>query len=100
MFVVFLKFAANRADAPRHLDGHNAWIRQGFEDGVFLLAGSLVPGGEGTGIGGAVLARGETREELEARVAADPFVKEGVVSAEIHQIAPGRTHEGLAALLA
>lgn len=95
MYVVFLKFAANRADAPRHMDGHNAWIRQGFEDGVFLLAGSLVPG-----VGGAVLVRGEPREALEARVAADPFVKEGVVSAEIHQIAPGRTHEGLAALLA
>lgn len=95
MFVVLLKFAANRAEAPRHMDGHNAWIRQGFEDGVFLLAGSLV-----AGVGGALLARGENREALEARVAADPFVKEGVVSAEIHQIAPGRTHEGLAALLA
>jgi len=95
MFVVLLKFAANRAEAPRHMDGHNAWIRQGFKDGVFLLAGSLVPG-----VGGAILAHGEPREALEARVAADPFVNEGVVSAEIHQIAPGRTHEGLAALLA
>ncbi len=24
--------------------GHNGWIKRGFDDGVFLLAGSLQPG--------------------------------------------------------
>ncbi|WP_428246785.1 YciI family protein [Ferrovibrio sp.] len=93
MFVVTLKFAANKAAAPRLMEGHNAWIRQGFEDGVFLLTGSLNPAA-----GGAVLAHGVTRAEIEARVAADPFVAEQVVSADILEIAPGRLDQRLAFL--
>ncbi len=93
MFVVTLKFAANKAAAPRLMEGHNAWIQQGFEDGVFLLTGSLNPAA-----GGAVLAHGVTRAEIEARVAADPFVAEQVVSADIMEIAPGRLDQRLAFL--
>ena len=95
MYVVLLKFAENRAAAGAHMDGHNAWVAKGFEDGIFLMAGSLKPG-----LGGAVLARGEDRAALEARIAADPFVAEGVVSAEIHEIAPARADERLQALIA
>jgi uncharacterized protein YciI len=93
MFVVTLKFAANKAAAPRLMEGHNAWITKGFEDGVFLLTGSMQPA-----LGGAVLAHGISRTEIEARVAADPFVAEQVVSAEILEIAPGRLDERLAFL--
>lgn len=60
---------------------HNDWIAKGFADGVFMSVGSLVPGE-----GGAVIARGESRADFEARVAADPFVSEGVVKAEIIEI--------------
>lgn len=93
MFVVTLRFSAHRMQAPRWMDGHNAWIRRGFEDGVFLLTGSLSAGG-----GGAVLAHGLTRDALEQRLREDPFVAEGVVDAEIVEIAPGRTDDRLAFL--
>ncbi len=93
MFLVTLTFA-DKSKAPALMAGHNAWIQEGFDDGVFLLTGSLVPG-----LGGAVLAHGLSREALEARVAADPFVAEGVVSAQIAQIAPGRTDPRLAFLM-
>lgn len=94
MFTVFLRFAENRARAPELMEAHNAWIRQGFEDGVFLLVGSLQPKA-----GGAVIAHDTDRAALEARVAADPFVAEGVVSAEIHEIAPARADARLAFLV-
>ncbi|CAO3411553.1 YciI family protein [Azospirillum largimobile] len=93
MFVVTLRFSANRAEAARHMDGHNAWIRRGFEDGLFLLAGSL-PGGAG----GAVLAHGLSRDDLDARLREDPFVAEQVVEADILEIAPGRVDDRLAFL--
>ena len=51
MFVVTLTFSANKTQAPQFMADHNAWIRRGFEDGVFLLAGGLLPSA-----GGAVLA--------------------------------------------
>ncbi len=46
MFIVLLKFADNKAKAGELMDGHNAWLARGFDDGVFLLAGSLA-GGQG-----------------------------------------------------
>ncbi|MBB6250671.1 YciI family protein [Nitrospirillum iridis] len=95
MFVVTLTFAANRAQAPQHMDGHNAWLRQGFEDGVFLLSGTLQPKR-----GGAILAHNTTLPDLQARLAADPFVAEGVVVAEIAEITPGKADDRLAFLLA
>lgn len=86
MFVVFLRFSENKSKAPELMSAHNAWIAKGFEDGVFLTVGSLQPAA-----GGAVLASGPTREELEERVNTDPFVIEGVVRSEIFEITPSRT---------
>ena len=86
MFIVLLKFSANRTQAGEFMEAHNAWLKDGFEQGNFLLAGSLQPGQ-----GGAVIADGLAREDLEARVAADPFVEHGVVEAEILEISPGMT---------
>lgn len=95
MFVVLLKFVANKARAPELMEGHKAWIDRGFADGVFLLTGSLRPG-----IGGAVVAHNTSLPELQRRVNDDPFVAEGVVGAEILDIATSRTDERLASLLA
>ena len=94
MFVITLKFA-DKAKASQHIDGHNTWIKRGFDDGVFLLVGSLQPNA-----GGAILAHNTSRADFEARVQEDPFVAEGVVSADILEIAPGRTNERLAFLKA
>jgi uncharacterized protein YciI len=89
MFVITLRFA-DRSKAPQFMDAHNAWIKRGFDDGVFLLVGSLQPN-----TGGAILAHDASPEEIEARVQDDPFVAEGIVSAEILAVTPGRTDERL-----
>ena len=94
MFIIFLKFSANRERAGEFMDGHNAWLKQGFDHGVFLLAGGLQPG-----LGGAVIAHDASREAIEARVEADPFVEHGVVDAEILEVAPGMADERLQFLL-
>lgn len=94
MFVITLHFA-DKTKAPQFMEGHNAWIKRGFDDGVFLLVGSLQPNA-----GGAILAHNASPEQIKARVQDDPFVTEGVVSAEILAIAPGRTDERLAFLKA
>ncbi|WP_417825158.1 YciI family protein [Thalassospira lucentensis] len=90
MFTVFLRFAEHRARAPEFMDGHKAWIKQGFDDGVFLMVGSLQPN-----MGGAILAHAIARDALEARVKNDPFVVEGIVTAEILEITPVRADERL-----
>lgn len=94
MYVVLLRFAEGRSAAPTHLAGHNEWLERGFADGVFVLAGSIQPAQ-----GGAIVAHGASAQDLQARVAADPFVSEGVVRAEIIEITPGRVDDRLAFLL-
>lgn len=95
MFVVFLKFSESKAAAPDFMEGHNAWIKSGFEDGVFLLTGTIQPKQ-----GGTVIAHNISREALEQRVSLDPFVAENVVSAEIVEITPGKTDPRLEFLAA
>lgn len=81
MFIVLLKFSENRGQAGEFMEAHNQWLKMGFDDEVFLLAGSLQPG-----LGGGIVAHNTTRPELEERVNSDPFVAQNVVSAEILEI--------------
>lgn len=94
MFIVLLRFSRNVGRAGELMAGHNAWLKRGFAEGVFLLAGSLQPK-----LGGAILAHAATLPELRARVDEDPFVAERVVEAEILPVAPGKADERLAFLL-
>lgn len=94
MFVVLLRFSNNKARAAELMAAHNAWIQQGINDGVLLLVGSLQPAA-----GGALLAHGVSRADLDARVRQDPFVDAGVVRAEILEIAPKRADARLGFLL-
>jgi len=94
MFIVLLKFSDNKSQAPQHMDGHNEWVKRGFDDGIFLMAGSLQPS-----LGGGVLAHNISQVDLKNRVDSDPFVKENVVEAEILEITPAKVDEKLKFLL-
>ena len=94
MFVVFLRFSDNKSQAGQFMDGHNAWIKRGFNDGVFLLVGSLHPNA-----GGAIVAHNTSLSDLDGRVSEDPFVAENVVRAEILEITPARADKRLEFLL-
>jgi len=89
MFIILLRFA-DKSAAPAHMGGHRAWLDDGFADGCFVASGSLADGS-----GGAVLARGSDRAEIEARIAMDPFVAAGVVEAEILGFDASRFAPGL-----
>ena len=90
MFIVLLKFSDNKAKASQFMDGHNEWIKRGFDDGIFLVVGSLQPN-----LGGGILAHNTTLSDLQSRVNTDPFVAENVVSAEILEITPAKADERL-----
>ena len=94
MFVIFLKFSDNKANAGQFMEDHNSWIKSGIEDDIFLLVGSLQPS-----LGGGIIAHNVTMEDLQNRVNEDPFVAENVVTAEIHEISPAMTDERLSFLL-
>jgi uncharacterized protein YciI len=93
MFVIFLNRGENNELAGARLARHNDWIRQGIDDKVFLMAGSLA-GGQG----GAIIAYGVTRVELDDRLAADPFVAERIVIPTVTEVEPGAVDDRLAFL--
>ncbi|MDP2324578.1 MAG: hypothetical protein Q8N51_11170 [Gammaproteobacteria bacterium] len=94
MFVVLLKFSGNKSQASQLMEGHKTWIKRGFDDGVFLLVGSLQPN-----LGGGIVAHNTSLPDLQKRVKDDPFVAENVVSADILEIKTSRADERLAFLL-
>jgi len=94
MFIITLKFSSNKAQASEFMEGHNQWIEQGINDGVFLLAGSLQPN-----LGGGLMAHNTSLSELQTRVNNDPFVAERIVSAEIIEITPSKTDKRLSFLI-
>ena len=94
MFIVLLKFSDNKDQVGQFMEGHKEWIQRGFDDGVFLLAGSLQPK-----LGGALVAHNTSLPDLQSRVNSDPFMAENVVTAEILEIDPARADARLSFLL-
>lgn len=94
MFIVLLKFSDKKEKAGEFMEDHNKWVKKGFDDDVFILAGSLHPN-----LGGSIMANNTSSAELQNRVNEDPFVVNNVVNAEILEIIPARTDERLTFLL-
>jgi uncharacterized protein YciI len=94
MFIVLLKFSDNKSQAGQFMEGHKEWIKRGFDDGVFLLTGSLQPN-----LGGGIVAHKTSLSDLQSRVNDDPFVAENVVQAEILEITPSNADARLNFLL-
>lgn len=87
LHLVLLEFA-DTSGAAALMDDHNRWIDRGFDDGTFLLTGSV------PGRGGAVLLHGVTGDEVDRTVQDDPFVLHGVVTPTVVEIQPSRLAPG------
>jgi uncharacterized protein YciI len=90
MFIVLLRFSSNKGRASQFMEGHKEWIKRGFDDGVFLMVGSLQPD-----LGGGIVAHNTSLSDLQSRVNDDPFVAERIVSAEILEMTPSKSDERL-----
>ena len=85
MYFVFLRLT-DKSKVADNMAAHNTWLRRGFDEGVFMLAGTIEPKQ-----GGAILAVGMSQSQLQTRLEADPFVKNGVVSVDIIEVTPAMT---------
>lgn len=94
MFIIFLKFSENKKMASSFMADHNQWLKKGFDDEIFILAGSIKPN-----LGGSIIATNTSLSELENRVNEDPFVAHKVVTAEILEIEPKKVDERLKFIL-
>lgn len=81
MFILSLTYIAPLEDADRHMDAHMAWVRAGYDNGLFLASGRKIPR-----TGGVILSNGE-RQAIEELCAADPFTIHGIAEYEITEVA-------------
>ncbi|OJF13677.1 YciI family protein [Couchioplanes caeruleus] len=93
MFVVTLTYRTDLTQIDEALQDHVAWLDQQYADGVFIASGPRVPR-----VGGVILARNLSREDLERRLATDPFHQRGLADYAVTEFVPARTAEGFAHL--
>jgi uncharacterized protein YciI len=83
-------------EVERHAAGHIAYLKKYHAEGTFIASGQTVNPEEG----GAIVAAGVSREELEKIIAEDVFLELGLSSYEITSIKVRRSHPAVAGLLA
>jgi uncharacterized protein YciI len=93
MLILSLTYIAPLDQVDRHVAAHMAWVKQGYDSGMFLASGRKDPR-----TGGVILARGE-RKAVEAHTATDPFAIAGVATYNITEVVLSRTAPGLENLL-
>lgn len=78
MFVIELTYKADLAKIDAQMKAHMAFVNKQYADGVFVLSGRKIPRE-----GGIILAVGKTREEVEALMREDPFVKHDLAAVRV-----------------
>ncbi|MCH7342550.1 YciI family protein [Pelomonas sp. CA6] len=94
MFIVLLHYLQPLTVVEQHLAEHRAFLDRHYAAGHFVASGPQVPR-----IGGAILARGLSRRELDAVLAEDPFHREKVAQYQVIEFEPNRFAAGAQAAL-
>jgi uncharacterized protein YciI len=92
-FIVSLTYTAPIEQVDALLGEHVAWLRANHAAGHLLGWGRKVPRE-----GGILLAKGESRDEIAALAAQDPFIKGGVAEFEVIEWAAGFLDDSIAGL--
>lgn len=78
LFVVVLTYIRPLEEVDAAGPAHVAWLRQGYDRGVFLVSGRRVPR-----TGGVIIAKAASLPEVEALMREDPFQRMGLATAQI-----------------
>ena len=78
MFVVELMYKADLAAIDAQMRAHMAFLKKHYAAGTFVVSGRKIPRD-----GGIIIATGKSRQEIEAIVKEDPFVKLGLADFRI-----------------
>jgi uncharacterized protein YciI len=78
MFVIELIYKAPLADIDAHMRAHVKFLEKHYAAGTFIVSGRKIPRD-----GGIIIAAAKSREEIEAIIAADPFIAGGLADFRI-----------------
>jgi uncharacterized protein YciI len=83
MFVIISRYLKPVEEVDVHYEAHAAWLAGHYASGRILGSGRRVPP-----VGGLILARGESRREIEELLEHDPFVLNSCARYEVYEFAP------------
>ena len=92
MFLLLARYTKPAEEVDRLLDEHKAWIGRNSER--ILLTAREVPL-----IGGLIVARAGSAEEVWTMIREDPFYASGAAEYEVREYQPARAAPGLEGLL-
>ena len=78
MFVIELTYKASLQQIDAHMAAHVAFLKKYYASGNFVVSGRQIPR-----VGGVIVAVGDSREQIAAIMAEDPFCREGLADARI-----------------
>jgi uncharacterized protein YciI len=78
LFALILTYIKPLEEVDRLIDPHRAYLRHYYEQGNFLVSGAQKPR-----TGGFILARADSKAQIESIIANDPFLSEGVARYDI-----------------
>lgn len=93
IFLISLRYTAPLERIDALMGRHVAWLKEQRDADIFLAWGRKVPRD-----GGLILARGETRADMEEVAKNDPFVMEGAAEAQVIEWAPSFAADSVAGL--
>src|SRR6476646_4604909 len=78
MFVLISRFQQPLEEINRHLAPHSEWVQRHYTSGRFLVSGRREPP-----VGGVIVARAASEEEIQEILATDPLQQLGLVVYEV-----------------
>jgi len=78
MFVIELIYKAPLAEIDASMAAHMRFLKKHYASGHFIVSGRKVPRD-----GGIILAKGDSREQIEAIMREDPFCARGLADVRV-----------------
>jgi uncharacterized protein YciI len=85
MFLLISRYVKPLEEVDRWVREHRAYLDTHYDAGHLLTSGPQNPR-----TGGVIISKHETREQVDAFLAGDPFVREGVSEYEVIEFTPTR----------
>ncbi|MYN08785.1 YciI family protein [Pseudoduganella aquatica] len=92
MFIISLTYLKPAEEIDALLAAHREYLREQYDNGMFLMSGRMVPR-----TGGIIIATADSRADIEAVIELDPFNEAGAASYAITEFVPTMTADILSA---
>lgn len=87
MFIINLNYIAPLEKIDARMKEHMVFLNACYSEGLFIVSGRKIPR-----TGGIILAKGSSKEALEALMRNDPFIAHGLAEFEVIEFQASQSH--------